>query len=149
MLRNSEETNLFCCGVSSTWFLFSFSLNFLFFSADYKHHNEEGDFNIHLNFKNDCLNAAFKSILYMFYYDVPGPIHYFHNMLALDKYLMMFTIWKINQKLTPWFHSELHTLKQTTRKLERLWPSTRFWGICLDKEAFGKVRTTYYSTLIE
>uniref|UniRef100_A0A8C5GPT6 Reverse transcriptase domain-containing protein n=1 Tax=Gouania willdenowi TaxID=441366 RepID=A0A8C5GPT6_GOUWI len=61
------------------------------------------------------------------------------------------------QRKAPWFSSETHTLKQTTRKLERMWRSNKteesriLWQESHSKymTALRHSRSTYYSSLIE
>uniref|UniRef100_A0A8C5D409 Reverse transcriptase domain-containing protein n=1 Tax=Gouania willdenowi TaxID=441366 RepID=A0A8C5D409_GOUWI len=61
------------------------------------------------------------------------------------------------QRKAPWFSSETHTLKQTTRKLERMWRSNKTEeSRILWQESHSKYMTalrhspsTYYSSLIE
>ena len=57
----------------------------------------------------------------------------------------------------PWYNSQLRTLKQASRKLERKWYSTSLeevyvaWknSLVIYKKALRNARTTYYSSLIE
>uniref|UniRef100_A0AAQ6IH18 Reverse transcriptase domain-containing protein n=1 Tax=Anabas testudineus TaxID=64144 RepID=A0AAQ6IH18_ANATE len=61
------------------------------------------------------------------------------------------------RKLVPWYNSQIRSLKQKSRKLERRWRSTNLDEYCLAwkdsliiyKKALRKARTSYYSSLIE
>lgn len=60
-------------------------------------------------------------------------------------------------KLAPWFNSEARKFKQASRKLERVWRSTKLiesrqaWqeSLKIYRKALCDARTSYYSSLIE
>ena len=62
-----------------------------------------------------------------------------------------------HKRLAPWFNSQTRKLKQTSRKLERIWRSTKVEESCLVwqdslktyRKALCNARAAYYSALIE